>query len=526
MKNIIVVLILLLTCGCSKFLSEYSQDMVRAKTIADFDEVLLGSVYIPMEQQLTGTLINRRALSFLNIMDDDINCVQAEEGVVSNGWTVRDRYMELMENTYGYYTWQQNVRVKPNNTNGLNDNTTWNDLYARINYTNVILDELGEIEAQDEAETLQKNRILGETYFLRAQFYFYLTNLYGAPYSPETAANTLSVPLKLTPYVEHDKDKETQFTRATQAEVYAQIVSDLQQAIACFEAGEVSTYRKIYRANREAAQLLLSRAYLYMQDWENARTAAQDFLDMGVGLEPIGGELTGPFLNEDNSEILFSQGSQHLQNVLTANAPDFCVTAELYNLYDDNDYRKSFFQVRDSIALINKYEMDGEDVLSQRVSDIMTLRVAEGYLNMAEACAMLDDPEANTYLNTLRSNRIGGYEPQTYSGEELISQIRDERRKELCFEGHRWFDLRRYTVNTKLPFRKSITHSFHVYNTGIVGIYLGTRVFRLEADEDRVWTFSIPQSVLEFDRVPMPNNERDAREPIEDSSNDEEEDNI
>ena len=39
-------------------------------------------------------------------------------------------------------------------------------------------------------------------------------------------------------------------------------------------------------------------------------------------------------------------------------------------------------------------------------------------------------------------------------------------------------------------------------------------------------TFSIPQSVLEFDRVPMPNNERDAREPIEDSSNDEEEDNI
>lgn len=170
--------------------------------------------------------------------------------------------------------------------------------------------------------------------------------------------------------------------------------------------------------------------------------------------------------------------------------------------------------------------MDGENILSQRVSDIMTLRVAEGYLNMAEACAMLDDPEANTYLNTLRSNCIGGYEAQTYSGEELISQIRDERRKELCFEGHRWFDLRRYTVNTKLPFRKSITHSFHVYNTGIVGIYLGTRVFRLEADEDRVWTFSIPQSVLEFDRVPMPNNERDAREPIEDSSNDEEEDNI
>ena len=69
MKNSILVLILLLSCGCSNFLSEYSQDMVRAKTIADFDEVLLGSVYIPIENALIDpkTLVNRKALSFLNI---------------------------------------------------------------------------------------------------------------------------------------------------------------------------------------------------------------------------------------------------------------------------------------------------------------------------------------------------------------------------------------------------------------------------------------------------------------------------
>lgn len=515
MKNSILVLILLLSCGCSNFLSEYSQDMVRAKTIADFDEVLLGSVYIPIENALIDpkTLVNRKALSFLNIMDDDINTVQTDKGVPSAGWSAGGKYKELMALTYGYFTWQQNVRIKPDDTEGLADNTTWNDLYARINYTNVILDELAEIEPKNETEVLQKNRVLAETHFLRAQFYFFLTNLYGAPYAPETASTTLSVPLKLTAYVEHDKDKETQFTRASQAEVYAQIVDDLKQAIALFKEGEVSSYRKIYRANQEAAQLLLSRVYLYMQDWENARTAARDFLDMDVALEPIGGELTGPFLNEDNSEILFSQGSQHLQNILTAAAPDYCVTSELYNLYADNDYRKSFFLQIDSIALVNKFEMDAADVLSQRVSDIMPLRVAEGYLNMAEACAMLNDPEANTYLNALRSNRIGNYEEQTYSGNELINQIRDERRKELCFEGHRWFDLRRYTVNTVLPYRKTITHSFNVYNPDD-GSYINTRIFQIEANEDRVWTFLIPQTVIEFDRVPMENNIRDVRIPI------------
>lgn len=36
-------------------------------------------------------------------------------------------------------------------------------------------------------------------------------------------------------------------------------------------------------------------------------------------------------------------------------------------------------------------------------------------------------------------------------GEDLVNLIRDERRRELCFEGHRWFDLRRYAVNPKYP---------------------------------------------------------------------------
>ena len=525
MKNSILALILLLSCGCGNFLSEYSQDMVRAKTIADFDEVLLGSVYLPIESRSYGTLIANSnneyntTLSWLNIMDDDINAVQAEMGSSSGSWDHKERYMNLMENNYGYYTWQYNVRIKPDGSEGPNDAKTWNDLYARINYTNVILDELAEIEPKNDTEVLQKNRVLGETYFLRAQFYFFLTNLYGAPYAPSTANTTLSVPLKLTAYVEHDRDKDTQFTRATQAEVYAQIVDDLEQAIAHFKEGEVSSYRKIYRANQEAAQLLLSRVYLYMQDWENARTAARDFLDMDVSLEVLGGDLTSPFLNDDNSEILFSQGSQHLQNVLTAIAPDFCVSSDLYNLYEEGDHRASFFQMRssDSLALVNKYEMDGAEVLNERVTDIMPLRVAEGYLNMAEACAMLNDPEANTYLNALRRNRISGYVDQTYSGDELITQVRNERRKELCFEGHRWFDLRRYAVNASAPYHKTITHSYYYYSTDNQ-IYLGSEIFQIEENETNVWTFRIPNEVLDFDKEPMPNNDRDNREPIVDTT--------
>ena len=468
MKNIYVIIVFFL-CGCSNFLSEYSQDMVRAKTVADFDEVLLGSVYVPSNATTT-TLINRESCSWFNIMDDDISSVRSEQASGDGSWTARNKYYDLHAMTYGYYTWQQDVTEKPDGSQGFTDNTTWNDLYARINYTNVILDELDEITPDNERDELKKNRIMGETYFLRAQFFFILANLYAAPYAPETAATTLAVPLKLTPYVEHDKEKDTQFTRTTLDRVYARIIEDLQESVRCFERGEVVSYRKIYRANKEAAQLLLSRVYLYMQDWENARMAAENFLKMDVTLEPMGDFLTSPFITEDNSEVLFSQSSQHLQNVLTAEAPDF-----------------------------------------------LMLRVAEGYLNMAEACAMLGDAGANTYLNALRRMRIGGYADQNYTGDELIGQVREERRKELCFEGHRWFDLRRYSVCSQLPFRKQIVHPFHTYNDD--GGYTGTRVFVLKENETNVWTFLIPETTIDFDRIPMENNERDSREPLNENDN-------
>lgn len=74
----------------------------------------------------------------------------------------------------------------------------------------------------------------GECYFLRAQFYLLLVNMYAKAYDPDNAATDLGVPLKLTYYVEHDKDKETQFERTPVAKVYEQIVKDLKESVDCF----------------------------------------------------------------------------------------------------------------------------------------------------------------------------------------------------------------------------------------------------------------------------------------------------
>ena len=102
---------------------------------------------------------------------------------------------------------------------------------------------------------------------------------------------------------------------------------------------------------------------------------------------------------------------------------------------------------------------------------------------MAEACAMLDDPgTASEYLNRLRRNRIAGYTDIVYSASDITDAVREERRKELCFEGHRWFDLRRLGM-------PEITHVFVDNSNGYETSYT-------LHEEDSRYALPIPEEVI------------------------------
>lgn len=275
-----------------------------------------------------------------------------------------------------------------------------------------------------------------------------------------------------------------------------------------------------YRASKEAAQLLLSRVYLYMQDWPNAAAladsviASHNFRLSGLSSLAVGSY----FLSDENPEIIHSQGSNYLatRSVFDGGPGDYCVSRELYDLYDaENDKRFAVFfkvnSVTDSIGLSSKYERGS---IRSHVSDVFTLRMSEAYLNKAEACAMIPERvnEANEALADLRRNRITGYEHTVLSGRELVDEVRLERRKELCFEGHRWFDLRRYSVCETYPYKRRIVHVLNVCGDNID--YLYTRLYVLEED-DFAYVFRIPKSTIDFDDVPMVDNYREAREYIE-----------
>ena len=196
MKNILFVVALFLFCGCSNFLKEYSQDLVVAKNVSDLDEILLGSTYLP-SAQYTDINVTGDYCPWLNFLDDDVNTV------IGSGSA---RTFDPSYNLYGYTTWQLEVGRTIDGRNLLPDDFTWNNLYNRINVANIILDEADEIDVKTADDRLGVERIKGECYFLRAQFYLILVNLYADAYSPEKAETTIGVPVKLTSYVEHDKD--------------------------------------------------------------------------------------------------------------------------------------------------------------------------------------------------------------------------------------------------------------------------------------------------------------------------------
>ncbi|MBB6460305.1 RagB/SusD family nutrient uptake outer membrane protein [Flammeovirga kamogawensis] len=152
-----------------------------------------------------------------------------------------------------------NFRNIPNN---YRSSRFWSYSYRTIVGCNQI------IEKAQKGVSPEMDQLIGENYYLRGMLLFYLVNVYGRPYSQ--GPSNLGVPLKLSTDV---KDLPP---RATVGEVYEQVLLDLKKG------EELMTINKgnIY-GSKEAAQALLSRVYLYMDDVDNSITYADKVINSG-----------------------------------------------------------------------------------------------------------------------------------------------------------------------------------------------------------------------------------------------------
>ncbi|POY36274.1 RagB/SusD family nutrient uptake outer membrane protein [Solitalea longa] len=309
----------------------------------------------------------------------------------------------------------------------------WNFAYQRVLYCNTVLDGLGKI-AVDEKNTLLFENVKGSALFFRALTFYDVAQAFAPVYKQSSAATDPGIPLRLK------ADINEVSTRASVKETYEQIIADLKSAIDLLPLTQ--TYKT--RPTKAAANGLLARVYLSMQDYSNAFTYAdaalqldQTLLDYNQ-LDFIG---YNPFLPYNEEMVFYSELSY--SDILY---PDyFMVDSNLVKSYSANDLRfKAFFSqnTNGSYRYIGSYSP--QYLFAGIANDELFLIHAECHARLGRVTESMND------LNTLMRKRFksSSFVPFTSnSAEEALELVLQERRKELIFRGLRWTDLRRLNLD-------------------------------------------------------------------------------
>ncbi len=343
---------------------------------------------------------------------------------------------------------------------GIRDNfTAFNVFYRVVDRVNRVLRALPKADSlKAEDSTAVRKRVRGEALFLRSFCHFELYRYYCGNYSSDGLALAYMDSSSLDPK-----------PRIKMGEYFKQMNADLAEAKTLLP----NNLTDITRATKLAASALQARIALYMSDWPNAITYSTEY----ISAIPLANRAQFPTIWTDagNNELAFklkrssslsgpiSTGATSRMGSLfrgtSANATATGIgtvswqpSDKLWNSYDQvNDIRfNSYLKNEPLLAsrkprLVQKYAGTGYATAAENVADAKVFRTSEMYLIRAEAKAETGDlAGAATDVNTLRAARITGYTDVSFASKaDAITAILSERFKELAFEGHRFWDLKR-----------------------------------------------------------------------------------
>ena len=479
--------------SCGDFLEPKSQSEYVPKDANALQEMLIGNGY---PQASSGNSM----LAYSDFFSDDVQLMTNPDFDFSSTVTTSDlTFKEAV------FEWQPNMFDIARQTSYIYSNI-WEGLYKFILGTNATLDYMDEVSGTDA----EKNYVRAQAYTLRAFYYFILVNHFGQPYNYNKTAP--GVPLKLDSYLA--QEGKLNMARNTVEEVYNQIIADLNQAEQLYIGlPKAKQYQPDYLTSLPLVEMLKSRVYLYMENWAEAQKyAAKVISDWDfhlIDFKTLDPSLSNPqepyyaFTTIDSPETIWLYGSinDYLVYLSTnvENINDDSVTRDAFNASDElvscfkeGDLRKDQYLIReynsdyaefytDAYTVFSKFKVSSNGEPKSGENFAMSFRLAEAYLNLAEAAAHNNDANtAHSALHDLLSTRyeegklIDGSDK---SGNDLIEFIREERRKELCLEGQRWFDLRRYGM-------PQITHKWK------------DKTYTLKHNDPQ-YTMPIPEDVLE-----------------------------
>ncbi|MDD3079746.1 MAG: RagB/SusD family nutrient uptake outer membrane protein [Paludibacter sp.] len=343
--------------------------------------------------------------------------------------------------------------------------TFWQSAYETIARAN---NSIANIEQMSFDKTL-KNRLIGEAKFLRAYSYFNLVNIFGEV-PLKTSSDQINVPLSTT------------------SAIYKQIESDLTEAIDPLPASYSSEKGRVTKG---AAYALLAKVDLYqnkysecvsnidllqalnqydlVKDYANLfKSGAEDSVEVIFGIRyvnndevSLGNNLTVWFAPTTEGGYYFDAPTQSFVDAFSEKTADGSTDPRLdASIGRDGEpwFNNTTFSSSWSEAtgyLVKKYDQDDVTGLSKSQSTVPyhIIRYADVLLMKAEALVELGSEDDLTLaaeaLNKVRVRAgLATTEETTQNG--LRTVIRNERRKELGFEFHRFFDLMRWGEDATL----------------------------------------------------------------------------
>lgn len=326
------------------------------------------------------------------------------------------------------------------------DNSEIEDLYTSF-YRNIdIANNIITYVANMDIEQATKDDLIGQAYFVRGLSYFDLARFFGG--FPHVYGE-MGVVIALEP--SEGISEEDFRPRSSLAETYAQVESDLLQALSLLPETRSSASLSREKATKPAARALLARYYLYNQQWDLAAQYATD----AIANRPLNVPFATIFSAENTEESLFELqfnnvdvgGLRRWYFPSTLSARGGCALHEAtYEMITANpDDARASLIARNPVTG-TYYPTKWSD--PQDGDNFQLLRMAEQYLIRAEARAEMGNVAgAVEDLNVVRNR--AGVAPTTASGRaELLDAILAERLLEFVGEGQRWFDVIRRGLGT------------------------------------------------------------------------------
>ena len=346
----------------------------------------------------------------------------------------------------------------------------WDYAYKQIQSCNVALKGLNRI-TRTESNAGQYNRIKGTALYHRSRAFLNLAMTFCKYYDATTAEKDLGIPLKL------DDDINESIFRSNLNQTYIRITEDLNSAATLLPKNAISGLH----ITNSGAYALLSRAYLYMNDYQKALKAAENSLLYSTTLDNYND------FNPVNAYPLFLKSKEiHIQTKLSSPYGTSSTLAyipdQLYKKYDVNDLRKIlYFKVQDGKAIWR----------GQLVSNNLAGTATDEVLLIGAECeARIGDKDrAIQMLNKLLVTRFktNTFTPISVGTNlEALDIILIERRKELLKRGLRFQDLKR--LNKDPRYAKTLIRN------------VGDKTYILPPNDPR-YVFPIPQYIINYSGI-------------------------